>query len=142
LIYLRAREYDPATGQFLSVDPLATITRAPYTYVHDNSLNGSDRSGLIGGFFEEELSVPCIWPCAPSASGAKESIEGAIHASEQGIENAWNAINEHEGYNDEGEQSLKEHEASQKECEIPRGAINAKAAIKKLREKQKYPKAI
>jgi RHS repeat-associated protein len=29
LIYLRAREYDPATAQFLSVDPLVWLTRAP-----------------------------------------------------------------------------------------------------------------
>jgi RHS repeat-associated protein len=38
LIYLRARTYDPATAQFLSVDPLVGATRAPYTYVEDNSL--------------------------------------------------------------------------------------------------------
>jgi RHS repeat-associated protein len=36
LIYLRAREYDPATGQFLSVDPLETVTGAPYYYAGDN----------------------------------------------------------------------------------------------------------
>ena len=49
LIYLRAREYDPATGQFLSVDPLAPITEAPYTYTADNPLNGVDPSGMIFG---------------------------------------------------------------------------------------------
>jgi RHS repeat-associated protein len=42
LIYLRARVYDPATAQFLSVDPLRAITRAPYTYVKDNPLNLKD----------------------------------------------------------------------------------------------------
>jgi RHS repeat-associated protein len=46
LIYLRARVYDPATAQFLSVDPIAAITRAPYTYARDNSLNRGDASGL------------------------------------------------------------------------------------------------
>jgi RHS repeat-associated protein len=51
LIYLRARTYDPATGQFLSVDPLAALTRAPYNYAGDNPLNVGDPTGL--GFFEE-----------------------------------------------------------------------------------------
>jgi RHS repeat-associated protein len=44
-VYLRARYYDPATGQFLSVDPLATLTREPYPYVHDDPLNLTDPSG-------------------------------------------------------------------------------------------------
>ncbi len=47
LIYLRARVYDPATAQFLTVDPLALITRAPYSYAEDNPLNLGDPSGLL-----------------------------------------------------------------------------------------------
>lgn len=43
---LRARTYDPATAQFLSVDPAGPITRAPYTYAGDNPLNGRDNRGL------------------------------------------------------------------------------------------------
>jgi RHS repeat-associated protein len=39
LIYLRAREYDPATAQFLSVDPAVPLTRAPYNYAGDNPVN-------------------------------------------------------------------------------------------------------
>jgi RHS repeat-associated protein len=46
LIYLRARVYDPATAQFLSVDPLAPTTRAPYTYAEDSPLNFGDPTGL------------------------------------------------------------------------------------------------
>lgn len=46
LIYLRARVYDPATAQFLSVDPLVGSTRAPYDYAADNPLNESDPTGL------------------------------------------------------------------------------------------------
>ena len=46
LIYLRARTYDPATAQFLSVDPLEMVTRAPYTYGEDNPLNRDDATGL------------------------------------------------------------------------------------------------
>lgn len=49
LIYLRARTYDAATAQFLSVDPLAAITGAPYTYAGDNPLTYSDPTGLLFG---------------------------------------------------------------------------------------------
>ncbi|HWH93963.1 MAG TPA: RHS repeat-associated core domain-containing protein [Baekduia sp.] len=46
LVYLRARYYDPATGQFISRDPLAAATRAPYAYAGGNPLNASDPTGL------------------------------------------------------------------------------------------------
>jgi RHS repeat-associated protein len=45
LVYLRARYYDPATAQFLTVDPLINITHTPYSYVDDSPLSGSDPSG-------------------------------------------------------------------------------------------------
>jgi len=44
--YLRARYYDPATGQFLSRDPLVALTGSAYGYVAGNPLNGADPSGL------------------------------------------------------------------------------------------------
>ena len=46
LIYMRARTYDPGTGQFLSVDPFDSITGAPYNYAGDNPVNAADPSGL------------------------------------------------------------------------------------------------
>jgi RHS repeat-associated protein len=46
LIYLRARSYDPATAQFMSVDPLASVTGAPYNYAYDNPANAGDPTGL------------------------------------------------------------------------------------------------
>ena len=57
LVYLRARVYDPATGQFLTVDPDVGATRAPYNSAEDNPLNEVDpfgRSvlGEIGNFLE------------------------------------------------------------------------------------------
>jgi RHS repeat-associated protein len=45
LIYLRARAYDPATAQFFSVDPIASLTRTPYNYAYDNPTNFGDPSG-------------------------------------------------------------------------------------------------
>ena len=56
LYYLRARYYDPTTGQFLTVDPLVTTTNAPYTYAGDNPVNGSDPSGLCVSLF----GVACV----------------------------------------------------------------------------------
>src|SRR5271170_4981658 len=42
LIYLRNRVYDPATAQFLTVDPLEMYTGEPYGYAGDNPLNYGD----------------------------------------------------------------------------------------------------
>lgn len=46
LIYLRARVYDPATAQFLSVDPAVSETGEPYSYAAANPVNLDDPSGL------------------------------------------------------------------------------------------------
>ncbi len=51
LIYLRARSYDPATAQFLTRDPLESLTQQPYGYVGGDPLNATDPSGaLVIGF--------------------------------------------------------------------------------------------
>ncbi|MHB2023834.1 MAG: RHS repeat-associated core domain-containing protein, partial [Mycobacteriales bacterium] len=49
LYYLNARYYDPATGQFLTRDPLEALTDTPYAYAADNPLNFADPSGLFCG---------------------------------------------------------------------------------------------
>jgi RHS repeat-associated protein len=46
LVHLRARDYDPGTGQFLSVDPAVDSTRQPYAYTGNNPLLRTDPSGL------------------------------------------------------------------------------------------------
>jgi hypothetical protein len=46
-----ARHYDPATAQFLTVDPKVAATLSPYGYLGGNPLNGSDPSGECGGPF-------------------------------------------------------------------------------------------
>ena len=43
------RYYDPATGQFLSVDPLVAATNQPFVYSGDDPLNESDPTGLVSG---------------------------------------------------------------------------------------------
>ena len=46
LVHLRARYYNPALGQFVSLDPLETRNR--FAYVNGNPINRKDPSGLIG----------------------------------------------------------------------------------------------
>jgi RHS repeat-associated protein len=48
LYYLRARYYDPNTGQFTSVDPMVLSTNAPYTYASDDPVNDLDPTGQFG----------------------------------------------------------------------------------------------
>lgn len=45
-VYLRARYYDPATGQFLTRDPLEVLTRSAYDYAGGDPINTIDPSGL------------------------------------------------------------------------------------------------
>jgi len=47
LIYLRARYYDPTTAQFMSRDPLQSITKQPYVYASDDPVNQVDLTGQI-----------------------------------------------------------------------------------------------
>lgn len=57
LYYLRARYYDPATGQFISRDPAVATTRQPYSYTYDNPLNVTDPTGLGPEGFAACLSL-------------------------------------------------------------------------------------
>src|SRR5205823_1374294 len=51
LYYLRARYYDPTTGQFLSRDPMLNRTWMPYSYAANDPANLTDSSGLDAGDF-------------------------------------------------------------------------------------------
>jgi RHS repeat-associated protein len=48
LIYMRARNYDPSTAQFVTRDPWVTLTGEPYSYVTDNPLTWADPTGRCG----------------------------------------------------------------------------------------------
>ncbi len=109
LIYLRAREYDPKTAQFLSVDPAVSVTRSPYNYAGDNPVNRVDLSGL------EAIPVPVVGPedaglCADPVTAAACVGAGGYAAVEAGksIVNAWAG---EESGNDEGEAELHAKEA-------------------------------
>jgi len=45
LYYLRTRYFDSNTGQFVTRDPLATLTKQPYSYAINNPENNTDNSG-------------------------------------------------------------------------------------------------
>jgi RHS repeat-associated protein len=47
LVYLIGRYYDPATGQFLNVDPLVDETGQAYAYTGDDPVNSTDPIGAI-----------------------------------------------------------------------------------------------
>ena len=46
LIYLINRYYDPATGQFISVDPDLSQTHQPYAYTDDNPVSQPTRTAI------------------------------------------------------------------------------------------------
>ncbi|TDQ00653.1 RHS repeat-associated protein [Labedaea rhizosphaerae] len=46
-IYLINRYYDPATGQFLTVDPALDVSLSAYDYTEDNPVNETDPTGLF-----------------------------------------------------------------------------------------------
>jgi RHS repeat-associated protein len=66
VIYLRARSYDPATGQFLTEDPLRMTTDTSYLYAANNPFNASDLSGLA-------TDGSCVVP-----SGSFVGLEGNV----------------------------------------------------------------
>jgi RHS repeat-associated protein len=113
LIYLRARVYDPATAQFLSVDPAVAATGTPYLYTNDNPLTYTDRSGLA----LEEIEGSC-WGCGSPIPLLPPALKEAIA---KGIEGGAKAVEEYLVANaaeDEGESELKELEAKEAACQL------------------------
>jgi RHS repeat-associated protein len=81
LIYLRARVYDPATAQFMSVDRLMEITGEAYGYVGDSPVNGRDPGGL----------------CPPTNSAICGVLGGLVQAYEkqaQDSHSAWSKLDD------------------------------------------------
>jgi RHS repeat-associated protein len=61
-IYMRARTYDPATAQFLGVDPLVAATGTPYGYGAEDPLSFSDPTGFF--------SIPLLGSISEGADAA------------------------------------------------------------------------
>ena len=60
LIYLVHRYYDPATGQFLSIDPNLSTTNQAYQYAGDDPINSSDPSGLYSYDYNEYIGTSAL----------------------------------------------------------------------------------
>lgn len=75
LQYLRARYYDPTTGQFLTRDPLETLTGEAYGYAANDPVNTTDPTGL------------CPW-CVSALIGA--AVGAGVEFGSQVVGNAIN----------------------------------------------------
>ncbi len=75
LIYMRARVYDPATAQFLSVDPIAPISLAPYNYAYDSPVNAVDPTGLLSW---EDVSEAAAGALDTLTFGGSTQLAGKI----------------------------------------------------------------
>jgi RHS repeat-associated protein len=122
LIYLRARTYDPATAQFLSVDPLEEISGAPYNYAGDNPVNYGDAVGLLwtpvaGGAGGADAACGLTVEIPGVDIGTCGAAAGATAAA-AGIALAHSIAGEESG-NDEGEAELHAKEAERESCGNP-----------------------
>ncbi len=119
LVYLRARVYDPATAQFLTVDPAVEATRQRYSYAEDNPLTFTDPSGMSSGVLEG-IEVPCPW-CAPPLPPAIQKLIA------EGIEKSAGAVGKYiisNASEDEGEAALHAREEHEANCGHVRGKPN------------------
>ncbi|MGN6587969.1 MAG: RHS repeat-associated core domain-containing protein, partial [Solirubrobacterales bacterium] len=119
LQYLRARFYDPATGQFLSRDPLEALTRQPYGYARDNPTVNGDPRGLYPDSYAGSEELPCGWCMRfPSAEELKEAAEGAAEEIEEGAENIWNWITGNDESSGETAGPYDNPEEAKEECPL------------------------
>jgi RHS repeat-associated protein len=61
LIYLINRYYDPATGQFISLDPQVSQSLAPYNYANGNPVSNTDPTGLRTGTYCQRVYWLSNW---------------------------------------------------------------------------------
>ncbi len=95
LYYMRARYYDSATGQFLSVDPAVQSTLSPYAYVTGNPLNATDPSGNCGLWGSDT----CLGDAVGAVGTGVSDVAGAVGAGVSDVAGAvgaagswtWNA---------------------------------------------------
>ena len=82
LVYLIGRYYDPATGQFLSVDPLVDETGQPYAYTGDDPVNALDPSGAAASPLPVNLGSITAADCSGAVQQiARGNLSGAASLS-------------------------------------------------------------
>jgi RHS repeat-associated protein len=80
-LYLRARYYDPATQQFLTVDPLFAATEQAYTYAGGSPLNATDPAGLC----DWSHAVECIEELEGGGGAGRGGADTGIILTAEGI---------------------------------------------------------
>jgi RHS repeat-associated protein len=83
-LYLRARYYDPSTGQFLTRDPAASDTRSAYGYADDDPTDLSDPSGFWA-------VAECGGASGAAGAGAETTVNGDL-CYWTGFSPAWKAV--------------------------------------------------
>jgi RHS repeat-associated protein len=110
LQYLRARYYEPESGQFLSRDPLVNLTNDPYGYTGGNPLNDTDPTGLApaswwekAARFGAQVVVIGVGVAGAAACGASV-VCGVIVGAGVGFGSysSWNAGTDHWSWWDAG----------------------------------------
>ncbi len=86
--YLRARWYDPATGEFVSLDPQVNNTQAPYGYAGNDPVNSTDSSGL-----DRTFSYGC-----PAYAGSEIYVEEDFTTNKWRARYQWNAASNITGH--------------------------------------------
>jgi RHS repeat-associated protein len=85
LQYLRARMYDPRTGQFMSRDPIELLTRQAYIYADSSPVNVVDPTGLYAPAVPLEAAPTCLaTPVAAAACAGTAAAACAIIAACRG----------------------------------------------------------
>lgn len=107
LIYLRARYYDPATQQFLTVDPMLVDTEQAYAYAAGSPTNFTDPSGMfvdeiLDAYFiaSHTVDIACnglnvenglalaadvAFAFLPFATGGGLLVHAVMHAADEGL---------------------------------------------------------
>ena len=90
--YLRARYYDPATGRFLSEDPLGVFGGLkPYAYAGNNPLRFRDPSGLTHCDADVDIGEPFVPPDTTTVPPGEPTYEPQCdhRRDEAGLESPW-----------------------------------------------------
>jgi hypothetical protein len=74
------RYYDPATDQFLSIDPDVATTDQPYVFTNDDPLNAEDPLGLDENTMGSDTDMWGDPGVVPAVSGGADEPENAAKA--------------------------------------------------------------